>query len=235
MKTCSFGTYLEPGSIFLVASVSVSRRLVLSRRLLHSELRSYIELGSFSFCFGFSSPITSHFDFKCFVTKTSFRRSSGEKLCISSFGSSLALPTSSRKDICNSASLIWTGFLIVTFHSEVGRKQDLLYRSRLNWSSGRAFVKSSWEPSNGKTIKSVCLVRLVRHLPKSRNKQDLFVEDSIGRPVERLSKVLENLQTEGEDSIGRPVERLSKVSARASLLGLALETETTWFKRAVYV
>ena len=67
----------------------------------------------------------------------------------------------------------------------------------------------------------------MRHLPKSRNKQDLFVEDSIGRPVERLSKVLENLQTEGEDSIGRPVERLSKVSARASLLGLALETETT--------
>ena len=70
-KTCSFRTYLEPGSIF-GASVLVSRRLVLSRRHLHSERRTYIEPGSFSFCFGFNSTMTtSHFDFKCFVINCS--------------------------------------------------------------------------------------------------------------------------------------------------------------------
>jgi hypothetical protein len=47
MKTCSFGTYLEPGIIFFRASVSASRRLVLSRRHLHSERRTYIEPESF--------------------------------------------------------------------------------------------------------------------------------------------------------------------------------------------
>ena len=123
-KTCSFRTYLEQlGSILrFCASVSVSRRLILSPRHLHLECQTYIEPESFSFCFSFSSMITSHFDFKWFITKTSFRRSSDEKLYISSFGTSLASTTSSRKDICHRASFIWTGFAIMTFHSEVRRK-----------------------------------------------------------------------------------------------------------------
>ena len=90
-KTCSFGTYLEPGGIF---SASVSS---------FTKTHSFTKTSSFGtsnlywtrkllllLLLRFRSTTTPHFNFKCFViTKTSFRRSFGEKLYISSFGSVL--------------------------------------------------------------------------------------------------------------------------------------------------